>query len=289
MLTIWSLNGARFSGSSRDDIPSTLKWLQGLSTPGAAPPDILCLQDFRVSLLRYLSPLPYFHFVPLTNAFYFGERELLGICIASRWPIDQIDVVNSWGDGTVRDLEGVDQTNERSGPLDLSDRLVLQTQNRVALACTVLAPAVPGGLRVATHHGFWTRDGAVTDNQLASTRIVSSFLTEQAKTHGGLIYMADYNPDKFGKVHRLYCESGGLDCLPNTIQTTLAEDHPAAKLGIKSDCVMTWPSVDGLRPRVGSVALDSTPGSDHMLLRAEVWPAANRNQLQSVENLCPLP
>ena len=222
-------------------------------------------------MLAELRPLPYFHFVPMTNSWYFGKRELLGICIASRWPITANDVISTWGDGVVRDLEGVDTNNERIADKALSDALVLKTQNRVAIACSVMAPGVSGGLRVATHHGFWTRDGESTPEQMQSTARVTEFLAAQGRTHGGLLYMADYNPDKHGKMHAAYISAGGRDWLPAGVETTLAHDHPAAKLGIKSDCVMTWPDEAGKYGlRVIDVRLDDAPGSDHLLLCCKV-------------------
>jgi len=269
MLSVWSLNGARFSGSTPAEEPQPLRWLKALSQPGADLPDVLCLQDFRVSLLQHLGPLPYFHFVPMTNAMYFGQRELLGICIASRWPITAIDVVQTWGDATVKDLEGVDENNERTGDLDDSDRLVLKTQNRVGLACTVHPHGHAAGMRIATHHGFWTRNGATTDQQLLSTTRMAKFLANQGRQHGGLLYMADFNPDKAGHVYRIYRESGAKDCLPADFATTLAPEHPAAKLGIRSDCIMLWPDADGnYAYEVNQVELDGSPASDHLMLRA---------------------
>jgi hypothetical protein len=274
-LSAWSLNGARFAGHSRDDTAQTLRWLQGLSQVHAELPDVLCLQDFRVSLVQYLRPLPHFCFVPMTNHMFFGEREPLGICIASRWPITHIDVHHSWGDGTLRDLEGVDERNERIKPNEVSDELVLRSHSRVAIACTVCCPGELAGLRIATHHGFWTRDGAVSEDQLTSTRSVATFLAEQARQYGGLVYLADYNPDKNGQVHDIYRRSGALDCLPSEITTTLAPDHPAAKFGIKSDCVMVWPDQNANYPyAVQEVALDASPGSDHLMLRSVITRSA---------------
>jgi hypothetical protein len=271
MWSVWSLNGARFSGETREDTPPTLQWLKGLSKPGAELPDVLCLQDFRVSLVQYLRPLPYFHFVPMTNHRYFGERELLGICIASRWPMTHIDVHHTWGDQKVHDLEGVDERNERIKPDALSDELVLRTHNRVAIACTVCSPDDPAGIRVATHHGFWTRDGVVSQDQLNSTRSVVNFLVEQGRQYGGLVYLADYNPDKTGQVYRMYRGGGAVDCLPGSCTSTLAPEHPAAKLGIKADCIMLWPDEHGLYPyTVQDVTLDASPGSDHLMLRSRV-------------------
>jgi hypothetical protein len=271
MIDVWSLNGARFAGSTATEVPPTLQWLSSLAAPGAVLPDVLCLQDVRIGVLETLVSLPYFHFAPMTNAMYFGRRELVGICIASRWPITGIDVMETWGDGIVRDLEGVDQNNDRIAPLDLSDRMVLRTQNRVAIACTITKPGDAVPYRIATHHGFWTRDGAVSPEQLESTRKVAAFLESQGRQHGGILYMADYNPDKFGNVYDLYRASGGYDWLPPEIPTTLAPKHPAAQLGIRSDCVMTWPDEQGRYSyRVPMVRVNASPGSDHLLLCASV-------------------
>jgi hypothetical protein len=271
MIEVWSLNGARFAGSSAAEVPRTLQWVTSLSSAGAVVPDVLCLQDIRISVLQCLRPFPYFHFSPMTNAMYFGQRELLGICIASRWPITAIDVLSTWGDGVVRDLEGVDQDNERISPADLSDRLVLRSQNRLIMACTVMKPGNDAGFRVATHHGFWTREGAVIPDQVEGARIAASFLSDQGKKYGGVLYMADYNPDKFGTVYDIYRASGGYDWLPPEIETTLAPQHPAAHLGIRSDCVMTWPDGAGRYAyQVSSVRADASPGSDHLMLCAKL-------------------
>ena len=272
MMNIWSLNGARFTGPSPDEEPGTIRWLRSLAHPGAVVPDVLCLQDFRVSLAALLRPLPYFTFVPMTNHWFWGKRESLGIAVASKYPLTEIDVHHTWGDGVVRDLEGVDRNNHRIKPDALSDELVMKTENRVAVACTVNRPDSGERFRVATHHGFWTRNGVPTDEQMSSTRSVAHFLAGQARQHGGLVYLADYNPDREGRAHALYLASGARDWLPAETATTLAHDHPAAQLGIKSDCIMTWPDRDG-HPRycVDNVFLDPTPQSDHLMLRCQAW------------------
>src|SRR5258708_2348379 len=104
-MTVWSLNGGCFVGKAPDEEPQTLKWLKSLSEPGATAPDVLCLQHFRASLLKYLNPLPHFHFAPMSRHKIWGKRELVGICIASRYPIDDIAIHYTWGDGIVRDVE----------------------------------------------------------------------------------------------------------------------------------------------------------------------------------------
>jgi len=266
-LVLWSLNGNRFAGKTAADEPQTVAWLKGLSRLGATVPDILCLQDFRVSMLRYLSPLPYFSFVPMTHHTFGGWRELLGICIASQWPLNQVEIHHSWGDGIVRDLRGVGEDQRRIKPDELADQLVLQTQNRIAVACSVQRVGDSEPVRVATHHGFWVRDGIPTSHQMESTASVCDFLARQGRQYGGLIYAADYNPDKYGYVLDMYAKSGGRDALPAEITTTLAAHHPAARLGIRSDCVMSWPNAEGAYPyTVDDVYLDSTPGSDHAMI-----------------------
>jgi hypothetical protein len=86
-LILWSLNGERFAGETETSESQTMSWFKSLSQEGLAVPDILCLQDFRVSILQYLNSLPYFSFVPMTRHPFWGCRELLGLCVASKWPI----------------------------------------------------------------------------------------------------------------------------------------------------------------------------------------------------------
>lgn len=266
-ITIWSLNGARFVGKTPDEEAQTLKWLKGLSSEGAMVPDVLCLQDFRVSLLQYLRPLPHFHFAPMCYHHIWGKRELWGLCIASRYPINDISVHTAWGDGIVRDVQGIGDDNERMGPGDIVDELVLKSLNWVAIACSVLKTGEPKPYRVATHHGFWVRGGIPTAEQMQSTESVCGFLSRQSQKYRGIIYTADCNPDREGWVFQKYLESGARDYLPEHISTTLAKRHPAAKLGIRADHVMLWPDSFGwLTYRVGAVYMDSSPGSDHEML-----------------------
>lgn len=270
-LRVWSLNGERFIGSTPEEVPATVTWLKGLSKPDAVVPDILCLQDFRASMVALLTPLPYFCFVPMTRQKFWGQPESLGICIASKWPIDDVTIHHTWGDGLVRDLQGVGDDNERTKPLDVSDALILKTQNRLAIACSVHRPGDAKSLRIATHHGFWVREGIPTPQQMESTVSVCEFLVEQGRQYGGLVYAADYNPDKEGQVLRTYQRYGGIDCLPPQIKTTLSDHHPAAHFGIRSDCIMIWPDGNGqYRHAVEDVSMDAQPGSDHNMLCCSV-------------------
>ncbi|MEK9180205.1 MAG: hypothetical protein AAB897_02225 [Patescibacteria group bacterium] len=270
-LTVWSLNGGRFVGNTPHEEPQTLKWLKGLSEPGATVPDVLCLQDFRVSLLQYLQPLPHFCFVAMANHKIWGKRELWGICIASRYPLNDIAVHYTWGDGIIRNLEGVGDDNERIGSGNIVDPLVLRSLNWAAVACSVCKPGDPAPWRIATHHGFWVRGGNSSPEQMRSTDSLCGFLAEQGRRHGGIVYTADCNPDKEGMVLRRYAESDGRDCLPQDVKTTLAEHHPAAKLGIKADHIMIWPDKDGkFTYDVTNVYVDPSPGSDHLMLCSTV-------------------
>src|SRR6185436_112486 len=112
-LKVWSLNGGRYVGRTSQEEPQTVKWLKSLSAPGADVPDVLCLQDFRVSMIPILvqSPLRHFHFAAMTNHLIWGEREVTGIAIASRYPLHNVEPCYTWGDGVIRDLEGVGNDN----------------------------------------------------------------------------------------------------------------------------------------------------------------------------------
>lgn len=266
-LRICSLNGGRFVGDSPDEEPQTVRWLKGLSAPGAVVPDVLCLQDFRVSLLKYMRPLPHFYFAPMTHHNVWSGRELVGICIASKYPIDNVVIRHTWGDGIVREQEGVGDDNRRIEPGDVADALILKTENRVVVACTVYEPGNPRGWRVATHHGFWVRGGVQTPQQMQSTDVLCNFLAEQGRSHGGIVYAADCNFDREGGVLRKYVESGGRDCLPVHIKTTVAAQHPGAKFGVKPDRVFMWPDNAGVFTYdISDVHMDSSPGSDHDML-----------------------
>ena len=178
-LTVSSINGARFVGRTPGEESQTLKWLKSLSESGAVVPDVLCIQDFRVSLLQYLRPLPHFHFAPMTNHKIWGKRELTGIVLASKYPLNDIKVCYTqvppdW-DGSIKDLDGVGDNNHRWGGdrAEEADRRVLETEWRVAIAASVILPFMVGGsdkVRLSTHHGAWVSGGISTREQMDSTR-----------------------------------------------------------------------------------------------------------------------
>ncbi len=267
-LTAWSLNGNRFLGKSPGEESPALTWLKSLSEPGAIVPDVLCLQDFRVSLLQHLRPLPHFYFAPTTNHLVWGKRELKGNLIASRYPIDDISVRYTWGNGIVKDLDGVGDDNERIKPDDKADRLVLSTEDCVAMAVSVCVPKRHGGgrWRFATHRGLWVRGGVTTPEQMQNTEQVCRFLVDDAYALGGLVYLADCSLDRNGEVFGRYNVHGADDCLPPDIKTTLADNHPAARLGAKPTRVMLFPGHQGNGYEISGVHTDGSPGANHKML-----------------------
>ena len=82
-----------------------------------------------------------------------------------------------------------------------------------------------------------------------------------------MVYIADCNLDKDGKVMEKYLAAGARACLPSDIKTTLASHHGAAKFGAKPDRVMVFQNARGNYPyRVSDVHMDDSPGSDHLML-----------------------
>jgi len=276
-LKVWSVNLGRCVGKIKDEEPQTVKWLKSLSAPGAVLPDVVFFQDFRISMLQYLVPIfPHFHFVPMTNHKIWGQREYVGICAGVRPPlqIGSIDVECTQGDGTLRDLDGVGDNNDRWTDAVLADRRVLETELRVMLGLTVYVPDGPEGalpFRFWTHHGAWVRGGETSEEQLQSTDLVCGYLVGDADFNDGLVFVADCNLDKHGKVFAKYLEAGARDHHPDGVSTTLASTHPGAKFGAKPDRVMDFPDEEGNRPyEVSNVEFDAAPGSDHLLMKAVV-------------------
>ena len=265
-LTVWSLNGGRFVGKTPGEEPQALKWMKSLADPNTPIPDVLMLQDFRVSLLPYLSRLPHFHFAPMTNHLIWGKRELVGILIASQHPIKEgLRVEYTWRDGYIKDLQGVDDKNQRIKPDEVADRLVLETECRVAIVCTIR------DIGFGTTHGFWVRGGVPTEKQMRSTEILAVFLRKDACGRGGLVLAADLNVDRENRVLGILEGIGGRDWLPSDIKTTVAATNPGAQFGAKPDRIMTFLNQSGRNPYdVTDVHTDDTPGSDHLMLCATV-------------------
>lgn len=264
-LTVWSLNGGRFVAETQQEEANTIRWLRSLSDLNIELPDVLCLQDFRLSLFCYLAPFPHFEFMPMTNHLIFGKRELVGIVIASRYPLTLVNREFTWGDGHIRDLMGIDNNNTRIKPYQVTDRLILQTEARCFLAATVQKEGLQW--RIATTHGFWTRGGTLTSEQRESTQRLCECALKDAHKHGGTILLGDLNLDTEGEILRVFAMHGAKDHPPSEITTTLAPSHPAAKFGAKPDRVMVWPNDLGQYPyHPARVVIDFSSGSDHGML-----------------------
>ena len=267
-ITVWSINMRRCVEEAGPEVEAgTFKWLKTLAIPGTPIPDVLCLQDFRIELAPYLSRLPHITFAAMTDHLIWGERQLVGIAIASRHPLIHRMQEFTWGDGVIRRIEGVDDKNHRFDPKVMPDvdERVNKTEARRIIAATVVVDGVY--YRIATTHGFWTRGGEPTAEQAYSTGRLIGHLRSDSMKYGGSVLDADLNLDKKGVTLDQLTEGGGRDCLPPEIKTTLAPTHPAAKFGAKPDRVMLWPD------RAGNYAyyvleahMDYSPGSDHGML-----------------------
>ncbi len=268
-MRIATLNLGRCLGKDPYDVSPTLAWVKGVGSGAISPPaHVLCLQDVPASVLGYLWQFQSI-FVPMTDHLIFGRREPVGIAIVSTFPLVDRALRFTHGDGILRDLQGVGNDNQRIEPSELADQLVLETESRVVLAATVM---LHDGrtIRVATHHGFWTRGGVHTDLQRRSTGILGRFLHTQGMQHGGVVFAADTNTDRGGEVIASLQEWDGRDFLPAEIQTTLAPHHPAAKFGAKPDRIMVFSGAKGYPFSVENFRLDFSPGSDHGMLIGDI-------------------
>lgn len=274
-LTVWTLNGSRFVGKTPDEKPQTVAFLEDLAKPGAKPPDVICIQDFRKSLTPLLKRAGLVHhaFCPMTDHLIWGKREEVGVILASRFKLDDVKRYTLWGNGVLKKLKGVGDDNQRirdaDGTFYEADRLVLDTEDRIVVAATVMKPETPG-FRIATTHGFWTRGGVPTPEQRQSTADLCTFLEHDGFDHDGVILIGDLNLDKEGEVLRALEQAGARDHLPSDVATTLASHHPAAKLGLKPDRIMQFGDEwEQHRYDITGVTLHDV-GSDHLLLEATV-------------------
>jgi hypothetical protein len=273
-LRIWSLNLGRCVSKNRSEEAPTVTWLKSLPyLPTATLPDVVFFQDIPISkLVQFVVPLyPHFHFAPMTNHKIWGVREHVGICAAVRphLQIDNIRVVCTQGDGIIRDLDGINDENERWSDAALADKRVLETELRVMLGLTVVTPGED--FRFWTHHGAWVRGGESSDEQLASTEVVCQTLADDTWHSEGLVYVADCNIDKHNKVLDKYIGAGARDHHPEGVHTTLSSKHPSAKFGAKPDRTMDFADSKGDRPyAVSEVWFSDEPGSDHLMLMATV-------------------
>ncbi|MDP2665505.1 MAG: hypothetical protein Q8P23_02595 [bacterium] len=265
-LKITSLNAGRLLQER------TRKYLERLASRDGMP-DILCLQDIPVRDLSILTETyPHIAFAPMTNHLINGVRAVVGISIVSRYFMTNIVHHTVWGDGKLKDLQGVNNKNERFPPTKETDDLIDTTEDRVAICVTVIKDGRK--YNIATTHGYWVRGGVSNDRQRQSTRKLLAFLHKEAMQRDGLLFVADMNPDRDGEVYRTMVSDIGMDNLhslmPKSVKTTLDPEHPASKKGIKvvADWICEWPRHDRMF-FLSDVRLHSGV-SDHCALSATV-------------------
>lgn len=259
-LSIMSLNVGRLLQDR------TTAYLEALNHDKDVP-DVLCIQDLPFDGLPLLERWPHVTFAPMTNHYVNGERVVVGIAMASRFFVTNVVHHTTWGNGLLKDLQGINDKNERYLGEE-SDRLVEATEDRV-LVCGLV---VKDGKRyhIATTHGMWVRGGVVNDVQRKSTAALCTRLGQIGHARNGLVLAADMNMSRGGEIYQMVTDVM-KDCMPETINTTLDPDHPYAKRGgsIVTDYVMMYPTSRRDPYRVRDVRL--LPGvSDHQALFATI-------------------
>lgn len=260
-LTVLSLNAGRMiQGRTR-------AFLQDLATDESRP-DVLCLQDFPYHDLSLLERWSHIAFAPMTNHLINGMRAVVGIVIASRYFMTNIAHCTVWGNGVLKDLQGINDRNQRYLGAK-SDRLVEETEDRVATCAMVVKDGIE--YDIATTHGMWVRDGITNDVQRQYAGDTVDFLANEATVRGGLVLAADMNFGRGGEIYSMFTNAF-RDCMPPEIDNTLDPKHPIVKKGIRvvSDYIMTHDN--GIFPGVydvTNVRLHSG-ASDHCALLATI-------------------
>lgn len=232
MLKIMTLNVGRFLQ------PRTRAFLENLAKAKDVP-DVLCIQDVPERDLSLFKHWPEKTFAPMTNHLINGERAVVGIAMFSRFPMTNVVSCTTWGDGVLKDLQGVNDKNERYLGAE-SDRLVEKTEDRVAICATVVRDDET--FNIATTHGAWVRGGVPSDYQRQSTRKLIGFLKEEGQKRDGLLLVGDLNFGRGSEMYKLFTKDplcgGFTDRMPPEIESTLDPDHPASKSGRK--VVIDW-------------------------------------------------
>jgi hypothetical protein len=230
--------------------------------------DVILVQDMPFRDLPIFGHHPHLAFGVMTNQLINGERAPVGIAIASRYFITDIRHHTYWGDGILKDLQGVDSNNARFLGEE-SDRMVAATEDRVVITAAVIKDSIT--YQLATTHGMWARDGEPNDVQRTSMRRLRDILLAEAINRGGLVIAGDLNFDRGGEIYNMFTAEI-RDCTPLNIASTLDREHAVTRKGIKvvSDYFMSCPDISGteifditdVRPRFGV--------SDHAALWATV-------------------
>lgn len=261
-LTVMSLNVGRLLQER------TRAYLERVSMGTEPIPDVMCIQDVPFRDLGMFEWAPHIAFAPMTNHLINGVRAVVGIAIVSRYFMTDVTYHTTWGDGTLKDLQGINDKNERHLGAE-SDQLVEATEDRVAICATIVKDNVR--YNIATTHGMWVRGGVVNDVQRKCTRELLCVLNVEAWNRKGLVLVGDMNFGRGGEIYQMFINEKFRDCVPLEVDNTLDPDHPAARKGIKvvTDYVMIRPFRDRDVYGISDVRLH--PGvSDHCVLSATV-------------------
>lgn len=262
-LIITSFNGGRFL------LEQTRAYLKRLAVGEESRPDVMCLQDIPFRDLPLFEWAPYVTFAPMTNHLINGQRAVVGIAVASCYFMTDITHHITWGNGNLKDLQGVDCNNQRAVPTAEGDRVIDSTEDRVVICATIVKDGVE--YNIATTHGFWARGGGVNDAKRSSTIRLRDALVHEAVCRGGLVFAGDLNCARSGEIYNMLTNTLH-DCMPIEIDNTLDPDHPFVRKGGKvvNDYVMTCDIGHGSKTYdVSDVTLRSGV-SDHCALSAMI-------------------
>lgn len=200
-------------------------------------PDVVVLQDMPFRSLPLLERWPHIAFGVMTNHLINGVRTPVGIAIASGYFITDVTHHTYWGNGVFKNLQGVNDKNERHLG-ELSDRMVEESEDRLVVCATIVKLGVK--YHIATTHGMWVRGGVPNDVQRSSMRRLLEILVSEAAVRGSLVLAGDMNFNRGGEIYQMFTEKLH-DCVPPEIKSTLDPDHPASKKGVQvvSDYLLT--------------------------------------------------
>jgi hypothetical protein len=234
-------------------------------------PDALAIQDLPAwAVSSLMERFPHVAFAPMTNHFVNGERMVVGIALFSARHVFMTNIVHTtyWGDGVVKDLEGINDQNERYLGEE-SDRMVEATEDRILITATLQKG--DDVYDVATTHGMWTRGGITNDVQRQCMVSLRLELMLQAKNRNGLIFVGDFNAGRGTEMYQ-YLTEELVDHVPPDIETTLDPEHKASKRGINvvTDFVMEVPDPKGQLVQHVSNFLMLAGVSDHQVIMADL-------------------
>ncbi|MDO8573088.1 MAG: hypothetical protein Q7S11_05045 [bacterium] len=131
----------------------------------------------------------------------------------------------------MKDLQGVDNKNQRITPTTENDRLVESTEDRVVICANIIKDDIEYGM--VTTHGQWVRGGVTNDVQRQSTRSLIHFVLAQAGRRNGIVLVGDMNFGRNSEIYKMFIDKKFRDCVPLEIDNTLDPEHPAVRKGIR--------------------------------------------------------